>query len=91
MRVVSTGLPTLLTVLVIGIAVGLFFNLAGQTWLKRQFASRQSDLTSALVGIAGAFIGFHLGVILGLRPSPLMPYLAALIGAALVIWLWRGR
>jgi hypothetical protein len=27
----------------------------------------------------------------GLRPSPLMPYVPALIGAALVIWLRRGR
>jgi uncharacterized membrane protein YeaQ/YmgE (transglycosylase-associated protein family) len=44
-----------------------------------------------LVGIAGSFIGFHLGVVLGLLPSPLMLYLAAAIGAVIVLWAWRGR
>ena len=43
-------------------------------------------MTSALVGIPGAFIGFHIGVILGLLPSPLMYYLTAVIGAFLVLW-----
>ena len=38
-----------------------------------------------------ARIGFHLGVILGLLPTPLMLYLAAVIGAVVVVWLWRGR
>jgi uncharacterized membrane protein YeaQ/YmgE (transglycosylase-associated protein family) len=50
-----------------------------------------SDLTSALVGIAGAFIGFHVSVIVGLLPSPLMHYLLAIVGAFLVLWLWRGK
>jgi uncharacterized membrane protein YeaQ/YmgE (transglycosylase-associated protein family) len=91
MPIITTALANLLIVLIIGIAVGLFFNRAGQTWLGRQFTTRQSDITSALVGIAGAFVGFHIGVVLGLLPSPLMLYVAALVGAALVVWLWRGR
>jgi uncharacterized membrane protein YeaQ/YmgE (transglycosylase-associated protein family) len=84
---------TFLIVLVIGIVAGLVFDrLAGPGWLSRQIAgSTRTLLTSALVGIAGAFIGFHLGVILGLLPSPLMLYLAAIAGAILVLWLWRGR
>jgi hypothetical protein len=47
----------------------------------RQFVTQHSDVTSALVGIAGAFIGFHVSVILGLLPSPLMHYITAVIGA----------
>jgi hypothetical protein len=91
MPVLTTGLANLLLVLAIGIAAGLLFNRYGQTWLRRQFVTRQSDATSALVGIAGAFTGFHVGVILQLLPSPLMYYVTAAIGALLVLWLWRGR
>jgi hypothetical protein len=81
----------LLIVLAIGIAAGLVFNRYGQTWLRRQFVTRHTDVTSSLVGIAGAFIGFHVGVILGLLPSPLVLYITALIGAFLVLWAWGGR
>lgn len=91
MPIITTGVANLLVVLAIGIAAGLAFNRYGQTWLRRQFATRHSDATSALVGVAGAFIGFHLGVILGLLPSLLMLYITAAIGAFLVLWFWRGR
>lgn len=91
MPIITTGVANFLIVVVIGVAAGLLFNRYGQTWLRRQFVTRQSDVTSALVGIAGAFIGFHVGVMLGLLPSPLMYYLTAAIGAFLVLWLWRGR
>ena len=91
MPILTTGLANLLIVLAIGIAAGLLFNRYGQTWLRRQFATRQSDVTSALVGIAGAFIGFHVSVLLGLLPSPLMHYITAAVGAVVVLWLWRGR
>jgi hypothetical protein len=91
MAIISTGVANLLIVLAIGIAAGAVFNRYGQTWLRRQFVTRHSDVTSALVGVAGAFIGFHVGVVLRLLPSPLMLYLTAAIGALLVLWLWRGR
>ena len=70
---------------------GLAFRRYASSWLIRLGLTTRSDITSALVGIAGAFIGFHLGVILGLLPSPLMLYLAAVAGAVVVLWLWRGR
>jgi len=89
MAIGSTALANLIIILIIGIVVGLVFTRLG--WLARLGATRSSDITSALVGIAGAFIGFHLGVILGLLPSPAMLYLAAVIGAFVVLWLWRGR
>jgi hypothetical protein len=88
---ISTRVANLLIVIAVGIAAGLVFNRYGPTWLRRQFVTRHSDMTSALVGIAGAFMGFHVGVILGLLPSPLMHYITAAIGALVVLWLWRGR
>ena len=91
MAIITTGVANLVIILIIGIVAGLLFNRYGQTWFRRQFTTRHTDITSSLVGIAGSFIGFHIGVILGLLPSPLMLYIAAAIGAVLVLWLWRGR
>jgi len=91
MPIVTSALANLLIILVIGIVAGLLFNRYGQNWISRQLTTRQSDITSSLVGIAGSFIGFHVGVLIGLLPSPLMLYIMAIVGALLVLWLWRGR
>lgn len=93
MPIVTTAVLNFVIVLVIGIVVGLAFTRYGRTWLGRQTAGVTGigDVTYALVGIAGSFIGFHLAVIVGLLPSPLMLYLGALIGAIVTVWLWRGR
>jgi len=91
MPIITTALANLVIVLIIGIVAGLAFNRYAQDWLSRQFTTRQSDITSALVGIAGAFIGYHLGVIFGLLPSPVMLYIMAIVGAFVVLWVWRGR
>jgi hypothetical protein len=91
MAVGSTALYNFLIILIIGIVVGLFFNRYARSWLARLGTTTHSDITAALVGIAGSFIGFHISVILGLLPSPLMHYILAVIGAFVVLWLWRGR
>jgi uncharacterized membrane protein YeaQ/YmgE (transglycosylase-associated protein family) len=91
MAIGSTALANLLIILVIGIVVGLAFNRYARSWLARLGTTTRSDITAALVGIAGAFIGFHVSVIVGLLPSPLMHYLLAAVGAVVVLWLWRGR
>lgn len=90
--IVTTAIVTFLVIVVIGIVVGLAFNRYGRSWLGRQVAGATGagDVTYALVGIAGSFMGFHIGVILGLLPSILL-YVAAVLGAALTLWLWRGR
>ena len=89
---ITAALAHLLIIVAIGIVAGLAFNRYGRSWWARNVGSgTRSDVTSALVGIAGSFIGFHLGVVLGLLPSPLMLYLAAAIGAVIVLWAWRGR
>jgi hypothetical protein len=91
MAVGSTALANFLIVIIIGIVAGLFFNRYARSWLARLGTTTRSDVTAALVGIAGSFIGFHISVILGLLPSPLMHYILAAAGALAVLWLWRGR
>ena len=92
MPIINTALAHLLIIVAIGIAAGIAFNHYGRGWLARTVGStRQTGITSSLVGIAGAFIGFHIGVVLGLVPLPLMQYLLAVAGALVVLWAWRGR
>jgi hypothetical protein len=80
-----------LTLLVIGAAVGLAMARYGHNWLSRKVAgvTGASDATYVLVGIAGAFMGFHFGLIAGL--APLAQYILAVVIAAATVWLWRGR
>ncbi|MDP3690692.1 transglycosylase [Bradyrhizobium sp.] len=82
---------TFIVILLIGIAAGLMFDrLAGPSWLARQFSgSSRGIITSALVGIAGAFIGFHIAVLLALGSGLLMAVIAAALGAAAVLFTWR--
>lgn len=92
MPIVTTAILTFIILVVIGIVVGLLFNRKGRGWLGRRVADATGvgDVTYSLVGIAGSFMGFHIGVILGLLPTMLL-YVVAVLGAALTIWLWRGR
>jgi hypothetical protein len=92
MPIITTAILTFIILVAIGIIVGLLFNRRGRTWLGRQVADATGagDVTYSLVGIAGSFMGFHIGVILGLLPSTLN-YVVAILGAALTIYLWRGR
>jgi hypothetical protein len=92
MPIITTAISTFLILVIIGIIVGLLFNRRGRGWLGRQVAdvTGVGDVTYSLVGIGGSFMGFHIGVILGLLPSILL-YLAAVLGAAVTIYLWRGH
>lgn len=87
----ESALSTFIILVVIGIVVGLIFNRYGRTWLGRQVADATGvgDVTYSLIGIAGSFMGYHVGIILGLLST--MLYILAIIGAALTLWLWRGR
>jgi len=80
-----------LLVLVIGIVAGLLFDrLLGPSWLARQFAgSTRGMVTSALVGVAGAFVGYHLVTLLLLGGGMVTLVLAPAAGAALVLFVWR--
>ena len=91
MAIGSTALANFIIILLIGSLAGLASNRYARSWLARLGGTTRSNLTAALIGIAGAFIGFHVSVMLGLLPSPLMHYILAAIGSLAVLWLWRGR
>ena len=82
---------TFFLVLVIGIVAGILFDrLAGPSWLARQFSgSTRSIVTSALIGVAGAFVGYHIAVLLALRGGLLTSVIAAAAGAAVTLFAWR--
>jgi uncharacterized membrane protein YeaQ/YmgE (transglycosylase-associated protein family) len=82
---------TFLLVLIIGIVAGILFDrLAGPSWLGRQFSgSSRGIITSALVGVAGAFVGYHIAVLLALDGGLVTSVIAAAAGAAVVLFAWR--
>jgi hypothetical protein len=81
-----------LTLIVIGSAIGLIMTRYGRSWLGQKLAgvAGASDATYVLVGIAGSFIGFHLGLIAEVT-QPVVLYALAIVGAALTMLVWRGR
>jgi uncharacterized membrane protein YeaQ/YmgE (transglycosylase-associated protein family) len=83
---------TFLLVLVIGVVAGFLFDrLAGPSWLARQFSgSTRGIITSALVGVAGAFVGYHIALLLVLTGGLVMSVIAAAVGAAGVLFAWRA-
>jgi uncharacterized membrane protein YeaQ/YmgE (transglycosylase-associated protein family) len=82
---------TFLLVTVIGIVAGILFDrLAGPSWLARHFSgSTRGIITSALVGIAGAFVGYHIDLVLALGGGLVTSVIAAAVGAAVVLFAWR--
>ena len=84
-------LVAFLLVLVVGVVAGLLFDrLAGPSWLARQFSgSSRGIVTSALVGVAGAFVGYHIAVLLALGGGLITSLIAAAAGAAAVLFAWR--
>ena len=84
-----TPAVTFLIVLAIGIIAGFVFDrLAGPGWLSRQVAGQNRTLaTSALVGVAGSFAGFHIAGLIGLAGT--VALIGAVVGAAVVLYGWR--
>ena len=83
---------SLVIILVMGIVAGLIFDrIAGPGWLTRQVAgSTRGMVTSSLIGIAGAFIGFHVVALAALTAAGgYAPFIGAILGAAVVLWVWR--
>ena len=88
---ITDPVVTFLLVLAIGIIAGLLFDrLAGPSWLARQFSgSTRGIVTSALVGVAGAFVGYHIGLLLALGGGVVTTVIAAAAGAAVGLFGWR--
>ena len=82
---------TFIIVLLIGIGVGIVAQgMARASWLSRKITGgRPADLTSALVGIAGSFIGFHVAALVVESAGTLVLFIAAIVGAVVVVWGWR--
>jgi uncharacterized membrane protein YeaQ/YmgE (transglycosylase-associated protein family) len=83
---------TFVLVLAIGIAAGILFDrLAGPSWLSRQFSgSNRGVLTSALVGVAGAFLAYNLVGLAAVGGGLLTSLIAAAVGAGAVLFGWRA-
>jgi uncharacterized membrane protein YeaQ/YmgE (transglycosylase-associated protein family) len=60
--------------------------MRAQNWFS---GSTRSTITSALVGVAGAFVGYHIALLIVLRAGLLTSVIAAAIGAAVVLFAWR--
>ncbi len=88
---VNDPVITFLLILVIGLVAGILFDrLAGPSWLARQFAgSTRGLITSALVGLSGAFIGYHIVGLLALGGGLVATVIAAASGAVIVLFAWR--
>ena len=80
---------TFLIVLVIGSLAGLIFDrVAGPNWFMRRVSGAMpSMITSALVGVAGSFVGFHLAE--AFRLSAEIALVTAVVGAAAILFAWR--
>jgi uncharacterized membrane protein YeaQ/YmgE (transglycosylase-associated protein family) len=79
----------LLLLLIIGIVAGLIFDrFAGPGWLERQVKGPRNYVTCALIGIAGAFIGYHVALLMP-AASIYVGYVAAALGAFIVLFFWR--
>jgi divalent metal cation (Fe/Co/Zn/Cd) transporter len=87
-REMTTALVTLIITIIVGILASVAFNLSARSWFPMQIGAR-SDRTSGLVAIAGAFMGLHIGMVVGLTPWPLALYLAAFVGTFVTMWGWH--
>jgi len=78
-----------LVLLIIGVAAGLLFDrFAGPGWLSRQIAGQNRMMvTSALIGIAGSFVGYHVAILIGITGYAAL--IGAIVGALLVLYGWR--
>jgi hypothetical protein len=82
---------TFILVILIGIVAGVIGQRGVRTsWLsQRMVGGARADMTSALVGIAGAFIGFHLAALILRSGGLIVLLIGAIAGAALVVWGWK--
>jgi uncharacterized membrane protein YeaQ/YmgE (transglycosylase-associated protein family) len=80
---------TFLLLLVIGVVAGLLFDrFLGPGWIKRQVSGATPIMvTSAIVGVAGSFVGYHLAGLLSVAGYGAL--VGAIIGAIVLLYVWR--
>lgn len=86
-----TPIVTFIIVLLIGTIAGVIAERGvRRSWLARRIGSgSRADITSALVGVAGAFIGFHVASLIGLSGGVIALFLGAVVGAVVILWGWK--
>jgi hypothetical protein len=82
-----TPVASLLIPVAIGILASFGFNWFARSWIPMQIAGI-IDRTSPLIGIAGAFIGLHVGMVVGLH-WPFLLFLASFVGTFVTMWGWH--
>ena len=78
---------TFALVLLIGAVIGFLLDRFAGRGLLRRLTGGGGFLTSALVGVAGAFIGHNIALLMKFAGTPAL--IGAAIGAAVVVWAWR--
>jgi len=80
-------LYSIATVLAIGIACGWIGTILARRNRERA-AAHYDRFTAISVGLAGAFVGFHLAMLSNLATDQvLLPFLVALLLSALAVWI----
>lgn len=83
---------SIVLVVVIGALCGLTVEkFLPRSWFAARLAGVQGTLTHVLVGIAGAFIGFHIAMLTTASTvNVLVPFIAAAVISLLFLWGWRN-
>ena len=78
----ANPIVTLVLIILIGAIIG---------WLyEKQTHSPHGYITSALVGVAGSYTGYHLAALVTLPSyASTIRLIAAAVGTLIVIWGWR--
>lgn len=83
--------------IVLVVLIGLLCGVLAQKLLRRSWIADKLTgatsvmLTHILVGIAGAFIGFHAAMLTTASTvSPLAPFIAAAVVSMVLLWGWRS-
>src|SRR5215470_10261225 len=80
---VADPIITLILIIAIGAIIGWIY--------EKQTHSPHGYITSAIVGVAGAYTGFHLAALVSLTNyAATIRLLAAAAGALIVLWAWRN-
>ncbi len=75
------------TVVLIGVVSGLLAQAV--VCRKRPAGKGPGPFTAACVGLAGAFLGFHLAMLSNLATDlALFPFIVTLAGSAIILWAW---
>jgi uncharacterized membrane protein YeaQ/YmgE (transglycosylase-associated protein family) len=81
-KLLADPIVTLILIILIGAIIGWFY----EEWMH----SPHGYITSALVGVAGSYTGYHLATLVKLSDhAAIISLIAAALGALIVLWLWR--